>query len=227
MNRRCAEIPVGSEGVLMLPFGNGAERMLGNRYTGAEAIGLDLNRHDRFHLAPRRAGGDSFCVPLRDGRHAGDRVAAPGDPGQVCESVPQSRVPADVGYPVRRRHRIVQYRRGFGRRPGRALGAGLYASRKRRSRRSARSTKCVPILRTGMCWNGDTALESRTGKPARPRVARNFSLKFIFKNNTKSNQTMMESMFSKFGKIGYEGPDSKNRWRFAGTTRTGSWRARP
>jgi xylulokinase len=45
MNRLAAEVAVGCDGLTVLPFGNGAERMLGNRIVGAEMAGLDLNRH--------------------------------------------------------------------------------------------------------------------------------------------------------------------------------------
>ena len=50
MNRMASEIPVGSEGVGVLPFGNGAERMLGNRETGCELFGLNFNIHTWKHL---------------------------------------------------------------------------------------------------------------------------------------------------------------------------------
>jgi len=50
MNRLAGQAPVGSDGLAVLPFGNGAERMLGNRVVGAQICGLDLNRHGRAHL---------------------------------------------------------------------------------------------------------------------------------------------------------------------------------
>ena len=50
MNRMAAEIPIGSEGVGVLPFGNGAERMLGNRETGCTMFGLSFNIHTWKHL---------------------------------------------------------------------------------------------------------------------------------------------------------------------------------
>jgi xylulokinase len=42
--------PVGSDGVIILPFGNGAERVLGNRNVGSQITGIDFNRHDRTHI---------------------------------------------------------------------------------------------------------------------------------------------------------------------------------
>ncbi|MBP1679299.1 MAG: Carbohydrate kinase, FGGY-like protein, partial [Bacteroidetes bacterium] len=43
MNALAQSVPVGSEGVVVLPFGNGAERMLGNREVGAQTLGLNFN----------------------------------------------------------------------------------------------------------------------------------------------------------------------------------------
>lgn len=61
VNELCASVPAGSEGVLMLPFGNGAERMLENRYTGAAILRLDLNRHNRANLLRAAQEGIAFA----------------------------------------------------------------------------------------------------------------------------------------------------------------------
>ncbi|MBQ8060736.1 MAG: carbohydrate kinase [Bacteroidales bacterium] len=50
MNAAAAEIPVGSEGISILPFGNGAERMLSNSETGCGIFGLNFNIHTWKHL---------------------------------------------------------------------------------------------------------------------------------------------------------------------------------
>lgn len=50
MNRLAAEAPVGSAGVSILPFGNGAERVLRNRVTGCSFHGVNFNIHNRTHL---------------------------------------------------------------------------------------------------------------------------------------------------------------------------------
>ena len=50
MNAAAMEIPIGSDGVSVLPFGNGAERMLGNRETGCGISGLNFNIHTWKHL---------------------------------------------------------------------------------------------------------------------------------------------------------------------------------
>lgn len=48
MNAQAAQAGIGSEGLCILPFGNGTERMLNNKAVGASILGLDFNRH---HMA--------------------------------------------------------------------------------------------------------------------------------------------------------------------------------
>lgn len=50
MNDLAAQAPVGSDGVTVLPFGNGAERVLGNRQTGCSFHGINFNIHNRSHM---------------------------------------------------------------------------------------------------------------------------------------------------------------------------------
>lgn len=50
MNALAAQAPVGSEGVTILPFGNGAERVLENRNIGSSIHGINFNLHNRSHL---------------------------------------------------------------------------------------------------------------------------------------------------------------------------------
>jgi xylulokinase len=47
MNQRAALSPVGSKGLSILPFGNGAERMLGDRDIGAQVHHLNFNFHGK------------------------------------------------------------------------------------------------------------------------------------------------------------------------------------
>ena len=50
MNVLAAQAPIGSGGVTILPFGNGAERMLGNREVGCSISGLNFNLHEKHHM---------------------------------------------------------------------------------------------------------------------------------------------------------------------------------
>ena len=50
MNQKAAGIAIGSEGLSILPFGNGAERVLQNKNIGAQISGLGFNTHTESHL---------------------------------------------------------------------------------------------------------------------------------------------------------------------------------
>jgi len=61
VNALAETVLAGSDGIVMLPFGNGAERMLENRYTGAAVEGIDLNRHSQPHLLRAAQEGIAFA----------------------------------------------------------------------------------------------------------------------------------------------------------------------
>ena len=61
LNALAAEAPAGCDALTFLPFGNGAERMLGNAAPGATLAGLDFNRHGRGHLARAVQEGVAFA----------------------------------------------------------------------------------------------------------------------------------------------------------------------
>ena len=50
MNVLAATAPIGSAGLSILPFGNGAERMLCNKEIGCSIRGLDFNAHSKQHI---------------------------------------------------------------------------------------------------------------------------------------------------------------------------------
>lgn len=50
MNVLADSVPIGSDGLSILPFGNGAERVLGNQDVGCSIHGLNFNVHTRSHL---------------------------------------------------------------------------------------------------------------------------------------------------------------------------------
>ena len=50
MNELASSVAIGSDGVTILPFGNGAERVLGNQNVGAQIAGIDFNRHNRAQI---------------------------------------------------------------------------------------------------------------------------------------------------------------------------------
>ncbi len=60
MERLASEVPVNSEGLRVIPFGNGSERMLGNKNVGSQVINLQLNRHGASHMYRATLEGIAF-----------------------------------------------------------------------------------------------------------------------------------------------------------------------
>lgn len=61
MNKEASGIAAGSNGLRILPFGNGAERMLNNRNIGAHFHHIDLNKHSRPHIFRAVQEGIAFA----------------------------------------------------------------------------------------------------------------------------------------------------------------------
>ena len=76
MNNLAAQIPVGSEGVTVIPFGNGAERVLENRNAGCSIHGLNFNNHTKAHLlrAVQEGVVFSFCYGMEIMQQMGMKI---------------------------------------------------------------------------------------------------------------------------------------------------------
>ena len=61
MNDAAAQMAPGSDGLFVLPFGNGAERMLNNETIGAHIQGIDLNKHTSAHIYRAAQEGIAFA----------------------------------------------------------------------------------------------------------------------------------------------------------------------
>ena len=66
MNDLAAQSPIGSEGVTVIPFGNGAERVLENKEIGCSINGVNFNKHSKAHLVRAAQEGIvfSFCYGM-------------------------------------------------------------------------------------------------------------------------------------------------------------------
>ncbi|MDX1638389.1 MAG: FGGY family carbohydrate kinase [Balneolaceae bacterium] len=62
LNEMAGSVPIGSEGVTVLPFGNGPERPLGNRDLGARINGIQFNRHETAHVVRAAQEGIAFAL---------------------------------------------------------------------------------------------------------------------------------------------------------------------
>ncbi len=61
MNKKAAEVAIGANGLVVLPFGNGAERMFDNRTIGTQIAHLNLNQHQNGHLYRATLEGIAFA----------------------------------------------------------------------------------------------------------------------------------------------------------------------
>ncbi|MBR5384327.1 MAG: carbohydrate kinase [Bacteroidales bacterium] len=75
MNTLAASVPIGSEGVSILPFGNGAERMLSLREVGCTFSGIDFNRHGKAHLL--RAAQEGIVFSFKYGMEIMENMGMP------------------------------------------------------------------------------------------------------------------------------------------------------
>jgi xylulokinase len=65
INALASGAAIGSEGVSIIPFGNGAERILANRNIGSHILGIDFNRHTRAQIL--RAAQEGIAFSFRYG----------------------------------------------------------------------------------------------------------------------------------------------------------------
>ncbi|NRD23081.1 carbohydrate kinase [Winogradskyella litoriviva] len=60
MNNLASNVPIGSDDVCLIPFGNGAERMLNNKELGTRIVNINLNNHHKGHLCRAALEGIAF-----------------------------------------------------------------------------------------------------------------------------------------------------------------------
>ena len=65
INQLASNAPIGSEGLVIMPYGNGAERSLENQNINASIHGLNFNVHSRDHIF--RAAQEGICFAMKYG----------------------------------------------------------------------------------------------------------------------------------------------------------------
>lgn len=75
MNDLASQAPIGSGGVSILPFGNGAERMLENREIGCSIHGVNFNLHGKHHII--RAAQEGIVFSFKYGIDIMERMGIP------------------------------------------------------------------------------------------------------------------------------------------------------
>lgn len=73
MNALASQAPIGSEGLSIIPFGNGAERVLENDEIGCSMHGINFNKHSKSHIIRAAQEGIvfSFCYGMEVMREMG------------------------------------------------------------------------------------------------------------------------------------------------------------
>ncbi len=56
------DVPVGSNGLMVFPFGNGAERMLDNKNLNGHISNINFNIHDNNHMVRATLEGIAFAL---------------------------------------------------------------------------------------------------------------------------------------------------------------------
>ena len=75
MNVLASKAPIGSAGISILPFGNGAERMLNNKEIGCSIRGLDFNAHGKHHII--RAAQEGIVFSFKYGIDIMEQMGIP------------------------------------------------------------------------------------------------------------------------------------------------------
>ena len=84
LNDLAATVPIGSGGVSILPFGNGAERMLQNKQIDCAVFGLNFNTHGAAHIA--RAAQEGIVFAFKYGMEIMGEMGIDIDVIRVCNS---------------------------------------------------------------------------------------------------------------------------------------------
>jgi xylulokinase len=75
MNNLASEIEIGSNGVSIIPFGNGAERVLENKEINCSINGVNFNIHDKRHLI--RAAQEGIVFSFKYGIDIMEQIGIP------------------------------------------------------------------------------------------------------------------------------------------------------
>ncbi len=130
MNEKAEQAPIGSDGVQIFPFGNGAERVLENQILNASFHNIDFNRHNDSHLL--RASQEGIVFALKYGFEvieemgANSKVVKAGLANMFLSPVFQEAFANTIGTELE----LYETNGADGAARGAALGAGFYANKK-------------------------------------------------------------------------------------------------
>jgi xylulokinase len=128
LNRLAATVAAGSEGLSVLPFGNGAERMLENRDTGCSIYGVNFNIHRREHFIRAAQEGIVFAfkygMEIMDSMGIDIRVIRAGNANMFLSPLFRETLAGVTGSVIE----LYDTNGAAGAAKGAGIGAGLYTS---------------------------------------------------------------------------------------------------
>jgi xylulokinase len=144
INALASQIPIGSDGVTVIPFGNGAERILENKNIGSQFLGLDFNRHTRAHLLRAAQEGIAFSfkygVDIMKEMGMNIQVIRAGHANMFLSPVFRQTVANITGATIE----LYDTDGAQGAARGAAVGAGLFASFKDAFRSLTKTDEITP-----------------------------------------------------------------------------------
>jgi xylulokinase len=154
LNDIAAKIPIGSEGLSILPFGNGAERMLKNKETECSFHGLNFNIHNQKHLV--RAAQEGIVFSFKYGMDIMNEMGIPidiiraGNANMFLSPVFRETLAGVTGAVIE----LYDTNGAVGAAKGAGIGAGIYQS----SREAFQSLKKIGVIepdryKAGACSN--------------------------------------------------------------------------
>lgn len=128
LNASAASVPIGSEGLCILPFGNGTERMLENKDMACSTHGLNFNIHDRRHIARAAQEGIvySFAYGMEIMKEMGIdiRIIRAGNANMFLSPIFKEALAGVTGAVIE----LYDTNGAVGAAKGAGIGAGIYSS---------------------------------------------------------------------------------------------------
>jgi len=128
MNQAAEAVSPGSDGLMVFPFGNGAERVLQNNNPGAGVHNLNFNRHQRGHLIRAAKEGIAFsfkyCMDIMEQTGIKTKVIRAGKANMFLSPVFRQTLANVSGSTIE----LYETDGALGAARGAAFGAGLYNS---------------------------------------------------------------------------------------------------
>ncbi|HET9571858.1 MAG TPA: FGGY family carbohydrate kinase [Bacteroidales bacterium] len=128
VNELAAQSPIGAKGLSILPFGNGAERLLGNANPGASIHGLQFNTHDTPELLRAAQEGIvfsfAFGMEVMNGMGIETKLIRAGMANMFLSPIFRNTLAGVTGATIE----LYDTDGSVGAAKGAGIGAGIYAS---------------------------------------------------------------------------------------------------